>query len=174
MRLVIDQTWDGAPLDRSERATVLVVDQGHGLRVTIEAPWHRDPPPPGPPGPTDGLWEHEVVELFVAGEGEPVPYTELEVSPYGHHLLLTFVGVREATARALPADVHVTRDRDGWRASAWIPAEHLPPRPWRVNACAIHGLGPARRYLSAVPLGGAAPDFHQPERFREMAEERGF
>lgn len=46
--------------------------KGHerSLEVLVEAPFFDDPPPPtGSRGrPCDGLWDHEVVELFLLGE----------------------------------------------------------------------------------------------------------
>ncbi len=175
MRLVTDTLWNGAEARRGEAATVHLRDEGGHLRVRIDAPWHRDPPPTKPPGPTDRLWEHEVVEVFVAGPGQPVPYAELEIGPYGHYLLLRLEGVRGVAQTLLPAEVSVTRDARGWRADARVDKAHLPPRPWRVNACAIHGQGPERRYLSHAYLGAEAqPDFHQPAAFLPYAEARGF
>lgn len=170
MKLVIDALWDGQEAEETERVSVHLRDEGSGLRVRINAPWHRDPPPPGPLGPTDKLWEYEVVELFIAGAGEPTPYTEFEVGPYGHYLLLTLSDVRQTDQTLLPAEVTVTRDRRGFEARIRIDAAHLPPRPWRVNACAIHGVGAERRYLSSVTLPGDAPDFHQPGQFILLKE----
>ncbi len=164
MRLTIDKQWDGGVAQDFEHVTVRLRDEGNGLRVRINGPWHRDAAPPGEPGPTDQLWLHEVVELFIGGPG--TDYTEFEVGPYGHYLLLTLSDVRELSAKLLPAEVTVSRDRRGFEARVWISAEHLPDKPWRVNACAIYGKqGPDRRYLSAVALPGDVPDFHQPDAF---------
>jgi len=175
MRIDVDKTWRGVPLPRDQAATVRLSDEGSGLRVRVDAPWYRDPAPATPPGALDGLWNHEVVEVFVAGPGAPVPYTELELGPHGHHLLITLRGVRQDTARALPTEVTASTDRRGgrlmWRAQARIDAAHLPPRPWTVNVCAIHGVGDERVYESHVALPGEAPDFHQPARFVPWRDE---
>lgn len=167
MRFTIGTTWDGQPIGADEAATVDVEAAADGLVLRIDAPYHGDPPPPAPPGPTEGLWEHEVVEWFVAGPGDDaaVPYLEVEVGPHGHHLVLQLRGVRNAVARALPIDVTARIDGRRWSAVARIPAAWLPPRPWRANAYAIHGADEGRRYLAATPLRGARPDFHQPARF---------
>ena len=52
-----------------------------------------------PVGPTDKLWRHGVVELFILGPGGH--YTEIEL-PLGHHLVLMLDGVRSPVATGLP------------------------------------------------------------------------
>ena len=169
--LWIARTWQGADVPHAERARLAVSRGGSGLAVAVEAPFHGDPPPPARPGPTDRLWEFEVVELFLAGPGPAaaVPYTEIELSPHGHHLVLRFVGVRNAIERALPLEFAARHAGGRWHGEARVPEAYLPPRPWRVNAYALHGAGAARRYLAAHPVPGAAPDFHRPECFAPLA-----
>ena len=70
------------------------------LSVQVRAPYHSDSPPPSPPGPMDFLWEYEVVELFLLGAGER--YTEIELGPHGHHLVLQLVGCRNVVRRCIP------------------------------------------------------------------------
>lgn len=160
----IAHTWDGTPLPEEAVATVTAHVDAEGLHLAIDAPFHGDPAPPGPPGPTAALWEHEVVELFVVGPG--ARYTEIEVGPFGHHLVLRLEGVRRPVADRLPLRVHrVERDAGRWRAEATLAASLLPPRPWRVNAYRIHGQGPTRRYLAHAPVPGEGPDFHRLEAF---------
>lgn len=157
MEIRVGHTWDG--LDLPEEAARLVVEPGPRWRITVDAPFHGDPAPPGPPGPTDRLWEHEVVELFLVGERDR--YTEIELGPFGHHLVLQLRGVRRPVASRLPISYEAARLGDRWRGEAWIDPDLLPSplRAW--NAYAIHGLGPARRYCAAVPVPGDAPDFHR-------------
>jgi hypothetical protein len=164
MRLDIGSTWDGQPAEPGERAFVEIAAVGEGIRVTVSAPDHGDPAPASPPGALWGLWEHEVVELFVLGPGDR--YTELELGPHGHHLLLRLEGRRNAVARELPVDATWTRSAGRWTATTVLSADVLPPRPWRVNAYAIHGVGASRRYLAWAPVAGDKPDFHRLECFR--------
>ncbi len=174
--LRIERTWDGQPAAPEEGVEVrLAVAPEGDLLVALRAPFHGDPSPPTLPGPTDRLWECEVVEVFVAGPASgPAgerrhPYLEIELGPYGHHLVLRFLGVRNAVERALPIDYRARLAGKAWEGEARIPAACLPPRPWAANAFALHGRGAARRHLAATPLPGPRPDFHQPDRFPALA-----
>lgn len=177
--LRVDRTWDGAPVASSEVAELTVGWQGGempGLHIAVDAPFHADPPPPGPPGPTDGLWQFEVVELFMVGaassDGCP-RYTELELSPHGHHLVLEFHGVRQVVRQALPLSFTARIDGSRWQGQALLGRSFLPSLPYRANAYAIHGTGLTRRYLAMTAVvapdekGGVPtlPDFHRPDLF---------
>lgn len=163
--LTIEHTWNALPLEREERINITLEDAGDYLRVVVEAPYHGDPPPPGPPGPLPGLWNYEVVELFIVGPTPGPPYTELELSPHGHHLLLRLCGVRQITAQELPLTYAASIAAGRWHGEALLPRDFLPPAPHRLNAFAIHGTGEARRYLAMTPVPGEAPDFHRLEYF---------
>jgi hypothetical protein len=165
--LRVDRTWSGEPVAPEHRAELRLEGAGEDLLVRVDAPFHGDPPPSGPPGPTPGLWELEVVELFVAGEGptDEVEYLEVELSPQGHHLVLRLAGVRRVVESGLRLDFRASIDGGRWRGSARLPRAWLPPPPHRAAAFALHGGGAARRYLSSLTLPGDAPDFHQPHRF---------
>jgi hypothetical protein len=214
VELTVDRTWDGEPLPLAERATLRLRLDATTLVVELSAPFHGDPPPDAPVGPTARLWEHEVVELFVAaaepagdgvdsadeprgaepgnreprcreprsGEprsGEPRSggprsgeprcreprYTEIELGPWGHHLVIRLAGIRRAVESGLPLDYHCRRDATRWAPTARLPRALLPAAPWSAAAFAIHGSGSERRYLTSVALPGEVPDFHQPARF---------
>jgi hypothetical protein len=164
--LRVDRAWSGEPLAPEHHAELRLA-AGDGLLLTVDAPFHGDPPPPGPPGSTPELWEHEVVELFVAGEGpaDEVEYLEVELSPHGHHLVLRLAGVRKVVAAGLELDFGASIDGGRWRGEARFPRTWLPPPPHRAAAFALHGEGAARRYLASISLPGPRPDFHQPHRF---------
>lgn len=166
MHLLVGHDWAGEPLPADQIATV-TLRGGASLEVHVDAPLAGDPPPPGPPGPTEALWEHEVVELFILGAD--ARYLEVELGPWGHHLVLQLHGVRQATARLLPAELEVQRSGGRWRGVARLDWGLVPPGPHRVNAVAVRGVGAARRWLSAVPLPGPRPDFHQLQRFLPAA-----
>ncbi len=163
--LRVEGTWNGDPVEAAEQGEGRLRWEDGGLVVEVAAPFHGDPAPSGPPGPTPGLWEYEVVELFVA-HGER--YTELELGPHGHHLLLRLDGARRVVASGLPVDYSARVAGSRWTGRARVAAEHLPPEPWTGNAYAIHGVGHTRRYLAAYPVWGEAPDFHRLEHFRPL------
>ena len=83
--LAVAKTWDGRPLPALEVATVVLTaaDDG-GVDVAINAPFYNDPTPPLPPGRTPGLWEWEVVEVFIASHGGgDCPYVEVGCGSWG-------------------------------------------------------------------------------------------
>jgi hypothetical protein len=170
--LHIASTWDGEAATAAERCAVDLTASERGWLISVDAAFHGDPPPPGPPGSLDGLWRFEAVELFVAaddGGGPAVEYTELEVSPHGHFLVLRFAGVRRRSAVIDPLSVNCRIAGDRWRGRVELARAALPPPPWRANAFAMRGQGRARRYLAATPLPGAKPDFHQPDLFPRLS-----
>ena len=168
LRLILDRLWDGSIANEGEWAEVTMTLSPAGLSVGVTASFHDDPAPEQTPGPTDELWNYEVVELFVANEsGE---YLELELGPHGHYLALLFSGVREVERRDVVIDCRATINGALWKATAHVDQIYLPHGISRANAYAIHGQGGARRFLAAYPVPGERPDFHQPHRFRLFEE----
>jgi len=133
------------------------------IEVVVEAPFHDDPAPASDPGPTDRLWEYEVVELFLLGADER--YLEIELGPHGHHLGLQLVGRRRVVEQGFPIEFRVERSAARWHGLARLDLAHRPPGLGSANAYAIHGTGAARRYLAAHPVPGPQPDFHRLECF---------
>lgn len=177
VRLSIASTWDGTPIDRSEIATVSFEMHDTEGVIEVEAPFHGDPSPAGPdgrhapPGRYEGLWEYEVVELFLVGDRGA--YLELEFGPRGHWLALLFSQPRDCVRRDLAVavdeiaiDPHAGPHRDRrWRGRFRIAHGDTMREIVAANAFAIHGIGAGRRYLAAHPLPGDVPDFHQPGRY---------
>lgn len=170
--LAVAHTWDGEPLGADEIAELRVsVDPEGGLLIEIESPFWNDPRPPAAPGPCDRLWEFEAVELFVAGaeaDGGAQHYTEIELGPHGHYLVLQFQGARNAIERASVIEHRATIEGKRWIGRARVPAELLPARPWTANAFALHGERAERRFLASTPMPGSRPDFHRPELFAAL------
>lgn len=164
----IASTWNGHPIDATEQVTVELSMRADELIVCVDAPFHGDPPPPGAPGPTPKLWEHEVVELMLLGADER--YLEIELSPHGHFLVLTLAGRRQIVHQAFVIHYDTNVDGSRWTGSARIPHAWIPDGCDRLNAYAIHGTGSARRYLAWQPSPAAAePDFHRLESFALLA-----
>ena len=163
-RFEIAKTWDGHQIQPAERVKIAYQVTASGdVDVEFDSPFYGDPAPDASPGPVWGLWDFEVVELFLVGADGT--YSELEFGPHGHHLVLTLAGPREIVRRELPMEYRVERAGDRWRGHARIAAAWMPSSIVRFNAFAIHGQGPARRYLAHGALPGPKPDFHQPDRF---------
>jgi hypothetical protein len=158
LRLVVATTWDGRLVAADEAVVVTVRGAVGGWLVEADAPYHGDPAPGAPPGLLDGLWNHEVVELFVAGPGER--YVEVELGPHGHVLVLAFDGVRRRAGPPVDVEAAATIRGARWSGRALLPAGLVPPPPHRANAHAIHGVRP-RHYLSHHAAPGPAPDFHR-------------
>ena len=157
--LPIERTWDGRPAGPDDRVEVRLIAERDLLVIRVEAPLGEDPAPSGPPGPTDALWEHEVVELFVVGPDDR--YTEIELGPWGHHLVLQLSGPRVTVARCLPLDYLARVDGRRWTGVARLPPSLLPTTPHRVNAFAIRRVDGERRFLASSPVPGERPDFHR-------------
>jgi hypothetical protein len=139
------------------------------LTVEVEGPFYKDPPPPIGPGPTPGLWDYEVTELFLLGENGS--YVEIEIGPAGHYLILFLSQYRktDTTIEALSAETKISKKC--FKASLRLPMNRMPARPWRANAYAIHGLGKSRRYLACHRVdrsGLKSPDFHQLSFFKSI------
>ncbi len=142
---------------------------------------HRKPaqlhPDARPGGFQAELWLHDVAELFLA---DPVSgrYLELNLAPNGAWWSCEFTAPRvraDDVDIAMP-DVATFSElaADGtWVAAMAIPLDLLRARvdfdkQTRANVTMILE-SPAQRFLSAADLGPGEPDFHQPERFTEMA-----
>jgi hypothetical protein len=175
-RLLVANRWDGAPLPADEHAVVEVRWSEHGeLLLSVDAPYYGDVPPSAAAGSTEGLWEHELVEVFFADAHEH--YLEIELGPHGHYLVLELSGVRKAVRRGLPIQYSVSCQLTGALAGqgpigrfhgvARVPRAYLPAGVTRANAYAIHGVGVRRCYHACSTLGhaGSAPDFHRLESF---------
>ena len=163
----IETEWNGAAVSARHWITLHLFNHESEIELRVSAPFYNDPPAPTVPiGPTDRLWEHEVVELFFHGVDDR--YTEIELSPSGHHLVLQLHGVRNMVSSKIPIQFQATTNGERWTGTARIKKHLLPDGPHRINATAIHGSGNDRMYLSWVALPGTEPDFHQPQQFRPL------
>jgi hypothetical protein len=159
----IRRDFRGVPAPERDHCLLRASLDDARLVVQVQAPFHDDPPPPGPPGRYPRLWEHEVVELFLLGEGER--YTEIEVGPHGHHLALNLLGRRHVVDGHVRVKVETRIDGARWSGRAEVSRSDLPERCIRANAYAMFGSGVDRQCLAAHPVPGEAPDFHRLECF---------
>lgn len=166
-RLTIAQTWNGHPVPPAEQISVELELRANGLLFDFAAPFYGDPAPDLPAGSCDGLWDFEVVEVFV-GQAGTQRYTEIEMGPHGHYLVLCLNGIRQRESAGHALRYKTYRSPGRWAGTALVPLELLPPQPWVFNAYAIHGTGATRHYWAAHAVPGPAPDFHQPARFQAL------
>jgi len=165
----IDRTWDGQSVPEADVASVRLTHESGGIRIDVRSPFHGDPPPPGSPGPTDSLWNFEIVEVFLAGHDG---YLEVELGPWGHYLVLELGAPRVARQRLIPIEFTVTRrDETHWEGTAVVPLTLRPAGLSRYNAYRIHGTGTARRHLARFPVPGLKPDFHRLDCFGRIPED---
>jgi hypothetical protein len=164
LRLVIEREWHGGPCaDERLHGVVRLSPRPGGLEIQASLPHQPSPRVPAAPPRTRvaDLYEYDVVECFLVGEGGR--YLEVELGAGGHFLVLSFRAPR------VLADAHedleprldFERGPRAWSATMLLPEDLLPSGIRAVNAFVIAG----GRFLAWHPLPGAVPDFHQPERF---------
>ncbi|XP_046637300.1 UPF0462 protein C4orf33 homolog isoform X2 [Daphnia pulicaria] len=171
MRLSIERTWDDQPLTHRPATIELRSLNDESFQMDVEGKFFNDPQNPGGAAgePFMGLWDFEVIELFLANDANQ--YVEIEVGPWGQHIVLLLNGVHKAIRHSLPLDYKVVErtETGSWQGRAIIPTAYLPPNVTKINAYAIHGSGANRTYeaLYPVPQGRFEnPDFHRLDFFR--------
>ena len=126
-----------------------------------------------------GLWEWDVVELFVSCSNDPsnCPYFEFQVSPLNQFLELKVVKPRVEVDHSFQSGFQhqVQRlERGNWNAQMRIPVSSLgwDHRPESIvgNAFAVLGEGPMRTYWSRYLDAQAKPDFHLPQAFMRLVD----
>ncbi len=131
-------------------------------------------PDAGPGDWREGLWQHDVAELFLAA-ADRRRYLEFNLSPRGAWWFARFSAARERGPDGSRPDVRVAAaaQADGtWSAALGIPLDFLkceldwPHGPAANVTFILHS--PDQRFFSASDLGGGNPDFHRPQRFRPV------
>ena len=179
-RLSLRGTWDGAPAPAHVGGTAALELRDGLLRFTWDVGLPGPPRVPAtPPAFLDGLWEHDVVELFVTASppDDPSPeYVEIEVGPAGHWLALSFRGVRrgEAELRSPAPSITTRVDEHGrWVGSFEAPARFPGGASLRGLAALCTTLADGSRlYLCSQPLPGERADFHQPRAWSRITAGR--
>jgi hypothetical protein len=127
---------------------------------------------------TLGLWDRDVVEIFVAPDAdEPRRYFEFEAAPNGEWVDLAIdlcSGKRETNVEYSSGMQTEARIEDGRILTAIrIPWAAFGKRPkagelWRGNLFRCVGRDPDRGYLAWSPTLTERPNFHVPDRFGEF------
>lgn len=160
--------WDGTQISTQDEVHVHIERLPSGLSLEIDAPYYGDVAPEQPACSLWGLWNYEVVEIFLVGaDGR---YLEAEFGPHGHHLLLWLDAPRNIVQKHLPVSFRSSIVEKRWYGSVHIDASILPEKIVKWNLFSIHGQDTHRVYQCMQPLGTAQPDFHQPHRFPLFSE----
>ncbi|KAF2364534.1 hypothetical protein FHG87_004712 [Trinorchestia longiramus] len=181
-RYSVATEWNSVPITDHQPAEIVLSNEGDSVRMNVTAAFFNDPAPPGgtPGQPFPGLFNYEVVEMFFLNANDE--YLEVELGPWGEHLLLLLEGERNTIASELSLDYAVDLRQEGtdgqpgvWSGSALIPASYFPPNVTRMNAYAIHGVDAdnTRTYEALYPAPEndpqyPAPDFHRLDLFQGM------
>lgn len=122
------------------------------------------------------LWRYDVAELFL-GDPQSGRYFEFNLAPNGAWWTCEFTAARvraEASDIAMPEIATFSEmAADGsWLAAMAIPLDLLKARldfgdQSQMNVAMILE-SPEQKFISAVNLGDAEPDFHQPWRFSKV------
>ena len=167
MMIHLTQLWNGEPAPKGHGGRAALTLDGNLLNLSWDLALSREPrTPESPAGFTDGLWEHDCLELFLASRRGEGRYLELEIGPAGHWLALAFSGVRERGAELHELDPELSQElRPGrWRGRCSLPAalavKHAGPTPWKGLLAAV--TGDSRPHVCWPRLPGREPDFHQP------------
>jgi hypothetical protein len=216
-RLTISRTWNGKELPNPlcYYLEVSFCTSTSEMILYVDAPFHGDPAPPPllavggerpPIFPADdirgdkiishrsqrypGLWDYEVVELFIGPgippdmdgiEVENLPYLEINIGPHGHYYISNFpsqgnwANKYDEFELERPLVIEIDRAAGRWRAKMCL-SSFIIPEPycaddlstcWRMNAFAIYGLksNNTRTYLAHSVVPGDKPNFHQLKSF---------
>ena len=117
-----------------------------------------------------GLWEYDVVEVFIKRGKSSSDYLELQVSPLGQKLALLIHKPRVELEKVVPSltAVKVNFDSKTFKASFMINASDIPGEGNEIWGNLHSILGPTgnQSFYSLHP-GPGKPDFHRPEYFQK-------
>ena len=171
----IQTLWDGTLLREDEQILFSLSFECDKVILEVEAPFYDDPKPDSSGGRMnlDGLWDFEVVELFIKGAHDK--YLEIELGPHGHFLLLVCDGYRQCFHRGIDPIAYTAKiSGNRWKGVLEFSPELLPPMsavpaaPLSFNAFAVHSKPQGRIYATLFPPEKAegdylVPDFHRLE-----------
>ena len=120
-------------------------------------------PPPGPPAPADGLWQHTCCEAFVAAVNSAA-YHEFNFSPSGQWAIYRFRDYRTRDSGYAPLGglaVACHRLGDGFQLDAKVPAALLPAASAvHIGLTVVIEAADGRSSYWALAHVAARPDFH--------------
>jgi hypothetical protein len=135
--------------------------RGELERLRIEEPGGR------PDGPTEGLWRHTCMEVFV-GPAIPGPYLEFNFAPSGQWAAYRFSGYRagmEPLTGLRPPRIELRRQTDRLLLSADVELPKDLTATVRLGLAAVVEDRVGRLSYWALRHAGDRPDFHHPDSF---------
>ncbi|MBD64495.1 MAG: hypothetical protein CME62_04775 [Halobacteriovoraceae bacterium] len=119
-----------------------------------------------------GLWENDVVEVFLTRAKDHLPYLELQLSPLGQKFALLIKKPRKETEKIteIAVKTNVSRTQNGFNGSFQIPKESIPgdsTELWgNLHACLYdeHKCN----FYALKPNTDQRADFHRPEYFQKL------
>lgn len=131
-------------------------------------------PHAGPGDWREGLWQHDVAELFIAAADRRC-YLEFNLSPRGAWWFARFSAARERGPDGARPEARIAAATQGdgnWSAALGISLDFLKqelgwPHGTAANVTFILN-SPEQRFFSACNLGAGDPDFHRPQSFRPI------
>lgn len=121
-----------------------------------------------------GLWEYDVVEVFLTREATGIPYLEIQVSPLNQKFALLVKAPREETEypEELPFKSSVKLLSKKWTAEIEVPWSSMPGEDSFVRGNLHAILGKNRNHFSLGLNEDEKPDFHRPDLFKFLGDAR--
>lgn len=164
LHLHIERYWNGQPCDDARYGVQVWLNHSeNGLTLKVTAAVFAEQRIPDAPTnqPCEGLWDYDVVELFLVAENGQ--YLEVELGAGGHWLALSFDGVRHRSNSYpdfVPKRVF-EKGEQTWTSSVIIPWSMIPRPISALNAFAIC----QGSFLAYNPVPGPVANYHQPQTF---------
>ena len=165
LRVAVGRLWNGQSCPNERLGALVELQQnerGVLMRVITRSLSSSKIPEASVGSRVDGLWEYDVVELFVVDEDGQ--YLEVELGVGGHYLVLGFDAPRHLVAdfADYSFETHHAVLADGRCVNEiLIPRDLFPTSLKALNAYLIVG----GQFLAHHPVPGQQPDFHQPKTF---------
>lgn len=180
-RVNVDRYWSGEEATTGRRFAARLLWSKTALYVLFEA---KSAEPlvvsekPDLTKKTMGLWDRDVVEIFVAPDAkEPRKYLEFEVAPTGEWLDVALDLTSDTRVSdwkyASGMESFAKVEKDKFLAAMKIPWSAFGRTPkvgdvWLGNLLRCVGKEPGRGYLAWQPTLTKEPAFHVPEKFGEF------
>ncbi len=119
-----------------------------------------------------GLWDFDVVEVFLQGASEDGAYLELQCSPLGQKFALKIIEPRKKTAEVAQLNGSIKHQQlaNGFEVQFIVKSADIPGdfSHLKGNLTACLGAKDAREYYALNINNEEQADFHRPDLFLEL------